>query len=151
MLTESKYCTPEQGKRLAELGITECAYTWEWDTTSMSFELSTRTYAEQSLLWLKGKQDQEFYPAFDVAELGVALPMEPNSKTHYSYYHRYNWKGHSVGYSQIMGFDHIEIGWYDKEGEARAALLIKLLEEKLITDDEVIARIANSNFKPTNE
>jgi hypothetical protein len=122
MKLQDQCCTREQGHRLVELGIKPDALFW-W------MPAQSGPHGEYIQYGFNGNN---LAPAFNVAELGKLLPVQPNTNTTYSWYHRYNWKGHSVGYSQNGGTNHIEIGWYETEAQARAALLIDLLENNLM-------------------
>lgn len=139
MKLEQQVCTLEQAKRLKELGVDQdislfehVEYTFERGNSSIENRRPNRLNKE----WV--------YSAFTVAELGQMLPndLQPNSGRHWSWYHRHTWKGESVGYS-AHGIDPIEQGWYDTEAEARAAMLIHLLETKTITAEQVNERLKN--------
>lgn len=123
MKLQDQCCTREQGERLVELGIKP-------EATFYHMPSMSGPHGEYIQY---GWHGNNIAPAFNVAELGKLLPMEPDNVNGYSWYHRHNWRGHSVGYSQNGGNDHIEIDWYENEAHARAALLIYLLENDLIT------------------
>ncbi|SFW16345.1 hypothetical protein [Chitinophaga sancti] len=124
MKLQDKCCTLEQGKRLVELGVPTQGVTF-WHMPAKS-----GTHGECIRF---GWHGDAIAPAFDVAELGELLPVRPDSNLSYDWYHRHNWRGHSVGYSEAGGKRHIETVWYKTEAEARAQLLIHLLENNLIT------------------
>jgi len=132
MVIADQVCTRTQGKRLVELGVdllnSEFSHVWLPDDP-----------AKQSNGWFgimhKDHKYAEFAevlaPAFTVAELGVMLPTAPypDSGHSYNWYHRNHWKGHSVGYNVPMNaVPAIQQQWFKYEAEARADMLIHLLE-----------------------
>jgi len=139
MKLEDQVITKEQAIHLTNLGITAPAYFCYFQAPSHAgicwSEIPIRHIAILSGAFYD-IEDVDLYLAYNVAELGHMLPIDP-SWGRYSYYHRYNCKGHSVGYSEIAGSNHIEIGWLKTEAEARSALLIKLIEEGLISVEEI--------------
>jgi len=124
MKLQDQCCTREQGQRLIELGVKPNAAFW-WMPKKNHIHGECIRY---------GYHGYAIAPAFNVAELGEMLPSIPaiSPKRDYAWYHRNNWRGHSVGYSHVGGEEHIESDWYETEAQARAALLIHLLENKLI-------------------
>lgn len=107
---------------------------------------------EGGVSWDNGEFEHDYLeyageeiPAYTLIELGILLPASA-SLGDYNYFHRNNWKGHSVGYSQGVGSgsDHIEVGWFENETHARAELLIRLLESELISGEQANARLQNS-------
>jgi hypothetical protein len=122
---KSQCCTVEQGKRLVELGVKHEATFWH---------MPERSHLHGEYIRY-GWHSDAIAPAYNVAELGSLLPRDilPDTGFHYGWYHRYCWRGHSVGYSQVGGQQHIEVDWYETEAQARTALLIHLLENKIIT------------------
>jgi len=116
-------CSLEQAKRLKELGVKQDSIA-VWFNSSVGLCLLYRT------------SDFTFeneWAAFTVAELGEMLPHSPlpNTGNSWNWYHRYCWKGHSVGYT-AYGQEPIQQDWFATEAQARAAMLIYLLENKLI-------------------
>ena len=145
MKLSDQVCTLDQAKRLKELGITAPSLWSRFIAASHSGYVLTEMKVRH--VWIVtgnayNEEDIEFTPVFTVAELGQMLPddLQPNTGRHWSWYHRRTWKGESVGYS-THGFDPIEQGWFDTEAEARAAMLIHLLETKTITAEEVNKRL----------
>lgn len=130
MKLENQVCNEYRADRLKELGIVQEA-------------LFYHTHSEKWGVMPKKSIDFSGHPsaAFTVAELGIMLPDDLSVPgINYSFYHRHNWKGESVGYT-AFGQDPIEQGWYHTEAEARAAMLIYLLENNIITASEVNARL----------
>jgi hypothetical protein len=130
MKLQEQCCTREQGERLVQLGMKPEATFW-W-MPSMSGPHGE--YIQY------GWHGNAIAPAYNVAELGQMLPKHPGiakTETAYNWYHRYHWQGHTVGYSESGGHNHIGVLYFDTEAKARAALLILLLENNLITADQV--------------
>ena len=151
MKLEQQCCSLEQGKRLKELGVTAEPLFWH------VIDIDPITPLDIIQKWQHSNFDQcEKYPAYTVAELGVMLPEEIGHKynEHSSYYYM---QGHSdvpVKYPKLW------VIWYedndlspelevlnmqfaagDTEAEARAAMLIYLLENHLTTPEEVNQRL----------
>lgn len=123
-----------QAKRLKDLGISQDSF----------FLINPKGEVLES--WMLDGTEDAFYSAFTVAELGAMLPTSPKPEggINYSYYHRNNWRGHSIGYSAPADpKNDIERPWFQNEAEARADLLIYLLEEKSITPEEANTRLSH--------
>lgn len=79
MKLENQVCTAEQGKRLKELGVTAESY-FMWvgafpgSDISPEVALTDQSQCEPSINGYYGRPDNT-YPAYTVAELGVALPF----------------------------------------------------------------------------
>ena len=141
MKLEHQVCTLEQSKRLKELGIEQFKGLFRWccfcpDPTGESYFYEP-VFGDGLDTGITGEFIAD---AFTVAELGVMLPQSPTDNINYSWYHRNCWKGHSVGYA-FHGIEPIERGWFETEAEARADLLIHLLESGLTTAADCNARL----------
>jgi hypothetical protein len=149
MKLKNQVCTIEQAKRLMELGIVQ-------DRSIEQFVPSSHLlFSAQRLV----SNDENWYAAFTVAELGVMLPDEyikhfdfPGDKTPKSgkYLQQFNaWFFPDVVSGRKFGvrfdFDgNINIAtpsFFGTEAEARAGLIIYLLENNLTTPDEVNQRL----------
>jgi hypothetical protein len=134
MNIENQVCTLEQAKRLKELGIeTEAAF-YHIDNSIIGYEgIKLRVLLNQSKKTGIPIDSGaiKYFPAFTVAELGEMLPE------------RYNTFRDSIstGHGKTIywaGFDDEDeqFPWqetgpdYKTEAECRAAMLIKLLEDK---------------------
>src|ERR1044072_9188911 len=129
-------------KRLKELGISQHSlfvYV-NFPETEFRPELTCIIYSPSPDDY---KDPGEIFSAFTVSEHGEMFPTDllHDSGHHYTWYHRFCWKGHSLGYSQVGGHDHIEIVWFTTEIAARAALLIHLIEHAWISVEEINKRI----------
>lgn len=122
MKLQDQCCTREQGQRLVELGVKpEALFWWMPSMSGPHGEYIRYSYHGNNLA-----------PAFNVAELGEMLP---ESDTHLSV-----WK--TVKYTHLSVDEKWEASLhkYDRsyvtcptEAQARADLLIHLLENKLLT------------------
>lgn len=138
MKLENQVVSLNQAKKLKELGVAQNSL------------LSWLDYSENphgpKIVWssmMAFEKDPTYvYAAFNVAEMGVMLP-KAFGVCNWSFYHRHCWKGESVGYTSF-GKQPIEQGWYATEAEARCDMLIRLLENNIITAAEVNERLANS-------
>ena len=119
----------DQAKRLKELGIEQDSH----------FYWYKHSPTDESITWLASHTDYEGEPiasAFTVAELGVMLPSETLTIRRGSEDSAYpNWEWEDEGNEQAFGL-------YASEAEARAAMLIHLLENNLITPAEANKRLA---------
>ena len=119
MKLHDQCCTEQQGDRLKELGIAQES-------------LFYHTHSDWGVM-PRGSIDFSGDPssAFTVAELGVMLGTEEWST---------NYKKQNVFYWDAELFA-LPFGPYPTEAEARAAILIHLLETNVITADDVNKRL----------
>ena len=138
MNIEKQCCLLEQAKRLNELGVAQGLSLFFYDCGSgkTSFEFNRSNEID-------GMYFDAFscYSAFTVAELGVMLPEIDVI----------HWDVHplSNNNARLKRFYNAEVcyhsfGAWSNEAEARAAILIHLLETNRITADEVNERLKNS-------
>lgn len=132
MKIQDQVCTLEQSKRLKEFGIKQDAI-WFWTYPVKEKMISTRkgiihyTTCEDILRDNDGDEfDHEVAAAFTVAELGVMI-----GNAQYSVSYRFD----------NIWFWHAEIntepfGAFKTEAEAKAAILIHLLEQELAINVE---------------
>lgn len=136
MKIEDQVCTPGQSMRLQELGVAA--------ESVLVYELRVVPFESLNIVipgmipdnWQRA---DEKYPAYSVAELGVMLPtgfdtMRVTGKTPGDLV----WQGYDMA-----GRDFTKDPYYT-EAECRAAMLIHLLENKLITVEEVNKRLCAS-------
>jgi hypothetical protein len=124
-------CTLEQATRLEELGIEQKSLFY-WNLPKSEFHPEHVHY---------GWTSEAIASAFTVAELGLMLPMQLDTLGMYisarvlssqgewesTFYNFHPEADNKIGYSVIS----------ETEAECRAALLIKLLENELITIESV--------------
>lgn len=129
---EEKYCcTKEQGKQLQELGIKkEPMYYWwkddfgDWIVTESFFE-------------------NEVYPAYTIGELGEMLPdrvtRKISGRIHFYDINCYKdpMRGWAVSMYDMTGGHPYGKEIAETEAQARAEMLIYLLENKLIKPEEL--------------
>lgn len=128
-----KYCTPEQGKRLAELGIKagELMHYKKFDYNDETFVWSSK---------LQGAtKEPAIAPAFDVAELGVMLATKI-----YRIEARHNPELEFLTLESGLRGAHFYV--HGSEARARAQLLIYLLENNHVTAAECNARLKALNL-----
>ena len=138
MSQEWKYTSLEMSKRLVELGvILQTCKGWykglgKWEIVNF---IITKCMI----------QDGYCYPAIDIAELGRLLPEEIMINDYLctlviDKYGNHCW---DVGYKQIRTDDKDKRTYYlinsghESEIEARGSALIHLLEEKIVTAEEI--------------
>lgn len=159
MKLEQQVCTLEQAKRLKELGVKQDSIFYWIETyinRTRKFKVLPKYNEDgfdlvenESLQGIiSGTSKNECYSAFTVAELGEMLPRDYDEVGKY-------YTIADIGYgldvaeeSEIIGFSIVEAyrdtsidypyfhptkGVYTTEAAARAAMLIYLLENKLIT------------------
>lgn len=142
MKLENQVCSLEQAKRLNELGIIqESLFYYCQDIPPNNPSLHYYGYAQENIPidLLFGKQSELStsnlffeYSTFTVAELGVMIPD--------SYYLPVNKGNNGWWISNIRTEDESKLA--SIEAEARAEMLIYLLENSLITAEEVNQRLA---------
>lgn len=108
----------EQAKRLKELRICQDSYFLLGEETGRIVET-----------WLIEGQEDNFYSAFTVAEMGVMLPAGYDTM----YCTNDGWRGYDLDGKDMCDSKPFKT--------ARAAMLIHLLEIKVITPEEVNARL----------
>lgn len=143
MKLQDRVCTLKQAERLKELGTTQDAI-WFWAFPLNERMISTRkgiihnTTCDDILRDNDGDEfDHAVAAAFTVAELGVMLPngydtMRITSKDS----HKVPvWQGYDDDGNYFI------MTPYKTEAECRAAMIIYMLENKVITAEEVNARL----------
>ena len=132
MKIENQVVTIEQAKKLKELGVTAEPLFW------YVIDIDPITPLDIIQKWQHSNFDQcEKYPAYTVAELGVMMPSETFTQRTGSEDSEYdNWEWVDDGNGNANGL-------YETEAEARASMLIYLLENNLTTPEEVNQRLNN--------
>lgn len=140
MKIEDQVCTLEQGKKLVELGVNPLHACLVWVGMGDSYKVAL-------LGLLEDDGDSRVYfsaPAFTVAELDEALIIGDDDHFVQSGYNE-----HLGCYDSMLtkrddsefGFKTIQDEEGDSGAEARAEMLIYLLENKIVTSEEVNARL----------
>lgn len=152
MILQNQVCALKQAKRLKELRVIQDSFFY-WTQTYINLIEEFKVLPIQNCSFfdlednedvtdlLDGDGENEIYAAFTVAELGVMLPKQfgddriwdslPLSNTGIPFSEC--WLKSNNGYKYF--------GAFKTEAEARAAMLIYLLENRLTTADEVNARL----------
>ncbi len=128
MTLEQQVCSLELAKRLKELGVKqESLFYWSEQLRKV---ISREQFLSYEPYDFEKLQDDSFreavdrtYSAFTVAELGEMLGSRINSITYYSNLKKYCWEKETKPVYVNS----------DTEADARAKMLIYLLENKLIT------------------
>lgn len=148
MKIENQVCTLEQAKKLKTLGINQdAAYLCFLENSAGKYILDTvegnfnSHCIDYEISVHPGGFEASFIEqviaAFTVAELGVMLPSETHTQRTGSEDSEYdNWEWVDDGNGNANGL-------YNTEVEARAAMLIYLLENNLTTAEEVNQRLTN--------
>lgn len=132
----SQVCSLELAKRLKELGVKgDCTFYWS-DEGDENFILKFKSYNKE----VNG-DSVEWFLAYTVAELGELLP-NMIKKVPEDYNEEYIWylsieKGTTTGWNvKYICYDYEAIDWFtltdDSEADARAKMLIYLLENNLV-------------------
>lgn len=140
MTLEQQVCSLDLAKRLKELGVKQDGY-WTWLIQKKAFTVDVWT--EPELVHLKtGWGDAQLFSAFTVAEIGEMLPSSMRFpfangrlraiKQHLHIFKGWDDKGWLINYT-AAGTRRLETIKADTEADARAKMLIYLLENKLIT------------------
>lgn len=156
MKLENQVCLREQGQRLAVLGVTQQSawhhvaiktkegIKWFLATKVSDVYIVYGTVSGQELPHYDESVIKECYSAYTVSELGVMLPELYVSGYTYKrdsciccHYKEAARKGSNDRYEKWMGKG-------NTEAEARAALLMYLLENNLTTPEEVNQRLLNA-------
>jgi hypothetical protein len=138
MKIEDQVCFLEQAKRLNELGVNQESLIYWWH----KWEGNSDDDAGKNILTLT--QHSNTIPvasAFTVAELGQMLPDIIASEHLYSYQQARNWSDTRLPKHRLVYWfsNDIELHRVDAETEAdaRAKMLIYLLENQLLTLENV--------------
>lgn len=133
MKIENQVCTPDQAKRLNELGVAQGLSAFYWETQSAHDE----TILHYNRHPFGGyKEAQYCFSAYNVAELGEVLPTAYDTMRTTLTPSKFEW----------LGYDNDGNGCpdgkgYATEAECRAAMLIHLIESSLLSVNEVNERI----------
>ncbi len=138
MKIENQVCPFEHAKRLKKLGVMQESLHYY----SEKFGIVTKTRSGFAIVesMQPGAPDllkeditlNEYYAAFTVAELGIALPYSINSAAMIIE------NGNDIKY---VSYPRIKTTFGTTEAQARANMLIWLLDNKYITADEVNRRV----------
>lgn len=151
MELEKQVCSLELAKRLKELGVKQNTLaSWAKDFDFPNVEKGWRLWIDGEICGpgydascfdasheRKHHPEIEIYSAFNVAELGELLPDGIPTKCH----HFYNWSVRrqswgerlwEIGYRASCNGGCLRIETADTEADARAKMLIYLLENKLL-------------------
>lgn len=113
MKLENQVCTLEQGKKLRELGIEMNSYFLFGESSD---------FAAPFEAWIVDGNEDVFYPAFTVAELGVMLP-DGYDTMRVSTDNGDRWRAYDDSGKDAIDEDSL----FDTEVQARAAMIIHLL------------------------
>lgn len=141
MKLQDQVITLEQAKMLSQLGITQGLSAFFWDDYEGKEELRMNAKPEGG--YSPGSCNTCF-SAFTVAELGVMLPFRMRDEEKRENPHLRIYRGENewhVEYHQVFSRPYIRSYAYENLSDAMAHVLIHLLENKLITVEEVNARL----------
>jgi hypothetical protein len=126
MKITDQVCARQQAERLKALGVAQDGSYFFINPTGEVMEV-----------WMLGGTEDDFCAAFTVSEMGQMLPNGYNAMriTRHTL-HLYRWRGYDLDDKNFPG----DRG-YRTEAEARAAMLIHLLEIKAITTAQVNERL----------
>lgn len=135
---EKQVCSLDLAKRLKELGVKQLDNSlWAWAEVATTREIGGWKY-EWQIVANDFQADLEFVAAFTVAELGEMLPMATTSWMRTFTQTERNWICYPRSDSalaltgKLKDFpNHMQYG--ATEADARAKMLIYLLENKLVT------------------
>lgn len=135
MKLEDQVCSLELSKKLKELGVKQESYFYWHYTVYTHDPFGWRIIHDDQLNILAEKKDENVMSVFTVAELGEILPKEITINNIHYFYTQIpckDLKTWSIFYRNDMcGMPNCDV--YDKsEANARAKMLIYLLENKLI-------------------
>lgn len=142
MKIEKQVTSLELSKKLKKLGVKQESYfEWKWGgQLSKGNKEYLQIKGESKGMMCAGNEAWSFYSAFTVAELGSLLPMEIkdlNGKSGGIYFEttRIAFSSWIVEYLKGKKLIYIQKG--DTEADARAKMLIYLIENNLITKEIV--------------
>ena len=136
MKLEKQVTSLKLSKKLKKLGV-EQESLWLWDTQpdNKGGIRGLRRWTDESI-----SHPNQFVPAFTVAELGEMLPLRFETKRTYYQIHISHWlNGWVIEYKSPKQFSK----YYrraDTEANARAKMLIYLIENKLIKGTHIKGR-----------
>lgn len=146
---EKQVCTIEQGIRLKELGIiNDSLWCWVYPKNKQIISSTKGVHyfhlAEEIIADNGGDDfDSEICSAFTVSELGIMLPNGYDTMPITSKY--------STNVTVWQGYDDDGNDFtnepFNNEAECRAAMIIHLLESKLITPADINQRLSPSGEK----
>lgn len=135
MKIENQVCTLEQAKRLSQLGIRQGLSIFFWDDYAGKVQLMMNSTPNDGYV---PDEENTCFSAFTVAELGVMLPQTIKfCKTQKASIQLSRFNAFTIYYNRHSSGSNVCMQESYKEAEARAAMLIHLLEEKYITAEEV--------------
>lgn len=129
MKIENQVCSLEQAKKLKELRVKQdSAFVWGLLNLSLWYIPSHR----------RGKETEvNTASAFTVAELGLMLPCAFDTMRSTEFVWKEGWKPYDNEDNLPFGYE----TYFNTEAEARASILIYVIENKLIKVDEVNQRL----------
>lgn len=133
MELEKQVVSLELAKRLKELGVKQESF-FQWEVSGSRSYIRWNQYAKCGCEFMTTANLKFRYSAFTVAELGEMLPRQIG-RTHWTEHIR----GKVSGWVSFLRYVEYEKTWdiesfeADTEADARAKMLIYLLENKLIT------------------
>jgi hypothetical protein len=140
MKLSEQCCSLDQAKRLKELGVIGDRGTnlFFWiHLRKTKYRVEWTGIADHGMM--ESVTDLvDYWPAFTVAELGVMLPSGYDTMKITVQGEEYGWRGYDISDQQCPP---IEEEFYPTEAQARASMLIHLLENNLITPSEVNNRL----------
>jgi hypothetical protein len=128
MKLEEQVCSLELAKRLKELGINQPSLFY-WVNIKITKNISCMEVLYNSSLFAENPDITEIYNAFTVAELGEMLPQLISSMR---LLFPNNWLCTPIDGEHCLHFD----SYADTEADARAKMLIYLIENGLIKEKE---------------
>lgn len=146
---QKQCCTAQQAERLRELGVAQNSYfCYAHDVKKMHPSFNGETteweaeYNETPAFMEVGSASFDglvYYCAFTVAELGEAIKLHGLYTSINTVFH--GWAVHHVNGYTDFDFPRGDSNSRETEAEARADILIHLLENKLISAEEVNQRL----------
>ena len=136
---QKQVCSLELSQKLKKLGVPQESL-WTWQKTTRGYVLCQYTYEKTP-----SNEGDNRYSAYTVAELGEMLPLVVTTKSgedHYlNCFRASKWTNGedellswSIGYENgVFTNEEVQIQEAKTEADARAKMLIYLLENKLIT------------------
>jgi hypothetical protein len=145
MKLEKQVCTLEQAKQLKKLGIAQTGL-WSYFKAQSHAGFCLTDMALRHVWILTGnpydREDILFTSAFSVAELGVMLPQTIKfCKTQKASIQLSRFNAFTIYYNRHSSGSNVCMTESYNEAEARAKMLIHLLESNFITAEEVNQRL----------